>query len=106
MVESLRSAEYAGLPYFCGGLLVIEKIFNYNGIGLRIFTAAQNKDVVMLESSVLVVGIVYLVATLLADVFYTLVNPRLRHAASQWGGCSPRFRAPRRGWFQSTGLRR
>jgi peptide/nickel transport system permease protein len=69
--------------YLIGGLVVIEKIFNYNGIGGRIYTAAQNKDVVMLESGVLVVGIVYLVATLLADVLYTFVNPRLRHAAGQ-----------------------
>jgi len=69
--------------YLIGGLVVIEKIFNYNGVGQRIYTAALNKDVVMLESGVFVVGIVYLVATLLADVFYMLVNPRLRHAVSQ-----------------------
>jgi peptide/nickel transport system permease protein len=69
--------------YLIGGLVVVEKIFNYNGVGQRIYTAALNKDVVMLESGVFVVGIVYLVATLLADIFYMLVNPRLRHAASQ-----------------------
>lgn len=66
--------------YLIGGLVVVEKIFNYNGIGLRIYTAAQNKDVTMLETGVLVVGVVYLVATLAADVLYTLVNPRIRHA--------------------------
>jgi peptide/nickel transport system permease protein len=69
--------------YLIGGLVVIEKIFNYNGIGQRIYTAAQNKDVTMLESGVLVVGIVYLVATLAADVLYTFVNPRIRHAANE-----------------------
>jgi peptide/nickel transport system permease protein len=69
--------------YLIGGLVVIETIFNYNGIGQRIYTAAQNKDLTMLESGVLVVGIVYLVATLAADVIYTLVNPRIRHAASE-----------------------
>jgi peptide/nickel transport system permease protein len=69
--------------YLIGGLVVIEKIFNYNGIGQRIYTAAQNKDVVMLESGVLVVGIVYLVATLIADVLYTVVNPRIRHAVAR-----------------------
>jgi len=68
--------------YLIGGLVVIEKIFNYNGIGQRIYTAAQNKDIVMLESGVLVVGIVYLVATLIADILYSLVNPRIRHAGS------------------------
>jgi peptide/nickel transport system permease protein len=69
--------------YLIGGLVVIEKIFNYNGIGQRIYTAAQNKDVTMLESGVLVVGIVYLVATLTADVLYTFVNPRIRHASTE-----------------------
>src|SRR2546423_8587884 len=69
--------------YLIGGLLVIEKIFNYDGIGQRIYTAAQNKDFTMLESGVLVVRIVYLVATLAADIFYTFVNPRIRHAAAE-----------------------
>jgi peptide/nickel transport system permease protein len=68
--------------YLIGGLVVIETIFNYDGIGYRIYTAAQNKDVTMLESGVLLVGIVYLVATLAADVIYTFVNPRIRHAAN------------------------
>ena len=46
--------------YLIGGLLVIEKLFNYNGIGQRIYTAAQYKDFTMLESGVLIVGIGYL----------------------------------------------
>ena len=61
--------------YLIGGLLVIEKLFNYNGIGLRIYTAAQNKDFPMLQSGVLVVGIVYLVATLVADILYSRPEP-------------------------------
>jgi len=69
------------MGYLIGGLVVIETIFNYNGIGQRIFTAAKYKDVTMLESGVLLVGIVYLVATLIADVLYTIVNPRIRHSA-------------------------
>ena len=71
------------MGYLIGGLVVIEKIFNYNGIGQRIYVAAQNKDITMLESGVLIVGIVYLVATLAADVIYTFVNPRIRHAAAE-----------------------
>ena len=71
------------MGYLIGGLVVIEKIFNYNGIGQRIYTAAQYKDVTMLESGVLLVGIVYLVATLVADVLYTIVNPRIRHSAEE-----------------------
>ncbi len=69
--------------YLIGGLVVIEKLFNYPGIGQRIYVAAQNKDFTMLESGVLVVGIVYLVATLMADILYSVLNPRIRYGAAE-----------------------
>jgi peptide/nickel transport system permease protein len=69
--------------YLIGGLLVIEKLFNYNGIGQRIYTAAQNKDVTMLQSGVLLVGLVYLIATFLADLLYSLLNPRIRFGSTE-----------------------
>jgi len=68
------------MGYLIGGLVVIEKLFNYNGIGQRIYTAALNKDFVMLQSGVLVVGLVYLIATLTADILYSVLNPRIRYA--------------------------
>jgi peptide/nickel transport system permease protein len=71
------------MGYLIGGLVVIEKLFNYNGIGQRIYTAATNKDFTMLQSSVLVIAIVYLVATFIADVLYSLLNPRIRHAGTE-----------------------
>jgi peptide/nickel transport system permease protein len=69
--------------YLIGGLLVIEKLFNYNGIGQRIYVAAQNKDVTMLQSGVMLVGIVYLVATFVADLLYSILNPRIRFASTE-----------------------
>jgi peptide/nickel transport system permease protein len=68
------------MGYLIGGLVVIEKLFNYNGIGQRIYTAALNKDFTMLQSGVLLVGLVYLIATLTADILYSLLNPRIRYA--------------------------
>jgi peptide/nickel transport system permease protein len=68
------------MGYLIGGLVVIEKLFNYNGIGQRIYTAALNKDFTMLQSGVLLVGIVYLSATLIADILYSVLNPRIRYA--------------------------
>jgi peptide/nickel transport system permease protein len=64
--------------YLIGGLVVIEVLFNYDGIGRMIFTAAQDKDFPMLEAGVLFIGIVYVTATLLADMLYTILNPRIR----------------------------
>ncbi len=69
------------MGYLIGGLVVIEKVFNYNGIGQRIYTAATSKDFTMLESGVLVIAIVYLSAMLIADILYSVLNPRIRHAA-------------------------
>jgi peptide/nickel transport system permease protein len=52
-------------------------------MGRLIFTAAQKKDFPLLESGVLIVGIVFLVATLLADLAYSLLNPRIRYATAE-----------------------
>ena len=64
--------------YLLGGLLVIETIFNYQGIGQALFNAAQEHDAPVLQTGVLIVGVVYLVATLLADIAYSVLNPRVR----------------------------
>ena len=69
--------------YLIGGLVVIETLFNYPGLGRLIFTAATQKDLPVLEAAVLIVGIVFLVAMLLADLAYSLLNPRIRHASAE-----------------------
>jgi peptide/nickel transport system permease protein len=69
--------------YLIGGLVVVEVLFNYQGIGKLIFQAAQAKDFPMLEAGVLTIGIVYMIATLIADVLYTLLNPRLRLGSNE-----------------------
>jgi peptide/nickel transport system permease protein len=69
--------------YLIGGLVVVEKLFNYQGIGKLIFTAAQDKDFPMLEAGVLAIGIVYMVATLLADFIYSMLNPRIRFGGTE-----------------------
>jgi peptide/nickel transport system permease protein len=68
--------------YLIGGLVVIETLFHYQGIGSLIYTAARGHDFPMLEAGVLVVGLVYVLATFAADLLYTALNPRLRRAAS------------------------
>jgi peptide/nickel transport system permease protein len=64
--------------YLIGGLVVVEDLFNYQGIGHLIFKAAQGKDFPMLEAGILVIGLVYVVATLAADLLLIALNPRLR----------------------------
>ena len=71
------------LGYLIGGLVVIELIFNYNGLGKALFEAAQRSDMPVLQTGVLLVGVVYLVATLVADILYSVLNPRVRLGSEQ-----------------------
>ena len=64
--------------WLIGGLVVIETLFVYPGIGKLMVDAAQYHDVVMLEASVLLVAVVYMFANLLADIVVALLNPRIR----------------------------
>jgi peptide/nickel transport system permease protein len=64
--------------WLIGGLVVVETLFAYNGIGRLMVDAAQTHDVPMLEASVLMVAIVYMAANLVADIVVALLNPRIR----------------------------
>jgi peptide/nickel transport system permease protein len=66
--------------YLIGGLVVTETLFNYHGLGNLIFRAATAKDFPMLEAGVLTIGVVYALATLVADLLLTYLSPRLRPA--------------------------
>ena len=69
--------------YLLGGLVAIELLFNYRGIGLTILEAAQLKDFTVLAAGVLVIGFTYVVVTLVADIISALLNPRIRFEASE-----------------------
>jgi peptide/nickel transport system permease protein len=65
--------------YLIGGLVVVEFIFHWNGIGTLLYNAANKKDFPMLEACVLVIGAIYVLATLVADTTFSLLNPRIRY---------------------------
>ena len=71
------------IGYLFGGIIAVEKIFNYNGMGATMLYAAQRKDLPMLTAGVIVIGLVYMVATLLADLIIAWMNPRIRLEAER-----------------------
>jgi peptide/nickel transport system permease protein len=64
--------------YLFGGIVAIEKLFGYPGIGFLTVTAAQIKNFPMLLACVLVIGVIYFVATLMGDLLTAALNPRVR----------------------------
>ena len=69
--------------YLFGGIVGVEKVFNYHGLGSTIINAITSHDIPVLQGAVLLVGIVYMVSTLLADVLIAFLNPRVRLETSR-----------------------
>ncbi len=68
------------LPFILSGTLITEQVFNYPGVGLLAFNAAVAQDYPVLLGVVLVVGIATVVGSLLADIGYALLDPRVHYA--------------------------
>jgi peptide/nickel transport system permease protein len=68
------------LPYVFSGALIIEELFNFPGIGLLFWNASQSRDYPVLLGVVLVVTASVVVGSLLADIGYAIIDPRVRYA--------------------------
>ena len=66
------------IGYLFSGLIGLELIFAYPGLGSLIVNAANDKDFPLLTAGVLLVGIIYMICTLLADLVIAWMNPRAR----------------------------
>ena len=65
-----------------GGIVVIETVFGYPGLGRLIVFSIQNRDLPTLQAAILVVAAMYALANLVADLLYTRFNPRIRYGRS------------------------
>jgi len=66
------------IGYLFSGLIGLELIFNYPGLGRLIYNAVGAKDFPMLSAAVILVGIIYMLCTLGADLVIAWMNPRAR----------------------------
>ncbi len=66
------------LAYLIGGVVVVERVFTYSGIGSLLVESIFLRDVPIIEAVVLVVSAVYILANLFTDVMAIVLNPRLR----------------------------
>jgi len=66
------------LGILMGGIVVVETVFSYPGLGRLMMTAVEQKDLPLLQASILVVTVIYSVANLAADLCYAALDPRVR----------------------------
>ncbi len=67
------------LPTIFQGALITESVFNYPGVGFEFISAAIGQDYPVLLGFTLMIGIASVVGSLLADILYAVVDPRVRY---------------------------
>ncbi len=70
------------IPGIMSGALITESVFNYPGMGYLFFQSAQNQDYPVLLGFVMVVAIATIVGSLVADILYAVLDPRVRYVSA------------------------
>ena len=70
------------LAFLAGGVVVVETLFAYPGIGLQLVDAVRNHDVPVVQALSMIIASVYVVVNLVADLLSILLTPRARTAIS------------------------
>src|SRR5262249_47212845 len=71
------------LAYMPGGVVLVEVVFNFPGIGSALVDAVGNRDIPEVQALAIIIAAVYVVVNLVADILTILVTPRLRTAAAR-----------------------
>lgn len=66
--------------WLIGGLVVIENVFNYSGLGALLVEAVKQKNIPVLQAVVMITIFFYALSNLIADILYAVLNPRIRLA--------------------------
>ena len=68
------------IGWMLGGLIIVETVFAYPGLGSQLLTSIQTRDVPLLQSLTLLIAATYAISNLVADLSYAALNPRIRLA--------------------------
>jgi peptide/nickel transport system permease protein len=66
--------------YLLGGTVIVEQIFALPGLGRLLFTSISNRDYPVVQASVLVIAVLFVLVNLVVDVLYRVLDPRTRAA--------------------------
>lgn len=85
--HALRNAMMAPITvimlhanWLVGGLVVVEAVFGYPGVGRYVYEAALFNDVIAVEAASMTLIVIAVVTQFIADIIYTYLNPRIRYS--------------------------
>jgi peptide/nickel transport system permease protein len=70
------------LPGVVSGAVIVETVFNYPGMGLLTVQAAESTDIATVLGTTLVITVATVIGSLLADILYVIVDPRIRYGST------------------------
>ena len=71
------------MGWLFGGLVVVETLFGFPGMGSLLMTAIKTRDVPLIEACVLLITVIFSLSTMITDVLYSYLNPRVRFQGGQ-----------------------
>ncbi|MGB4408272.1 MAG: ABC transporter permease [Sphaerochaeta sp.] len=71
------------MGWLFGGLVVVETLFGFPGMGSLLMTAIKTRDVPLIEACVLLITVIFSLSTMLTDILYSYLNPRVRLQGGQ-----------------------
>jgi peptide/nickel transport system permease protein len=71
------------MGWLFGGLIVVETLFGFPGLGSLTLSAIKTRDLPLIEACVLFITFIFVVSTFITDMMYAFLNPRIRYKASE-----------------------
>ena len=68
-----------GIALLIGGVVVTESVYNIPGLGRLVFDAILKRDYPIIQGLILMFSFVYILVNLMIDIFYTIIDPRIRY---------------------------
>jgi peptide/nickel transport system permease protein len=78
----VSTVVFLNLGYLIGGATVIETVFSYPGVGTLLYQAVLNRDYPVLQGAFLMLTVSVILANIVSDAVYPLLDPRVRRGAT------------------------
>jgi peptide/nickel transport system permease protein len=71
------------MGWLFGGLIVVETLFGFPGLGSLTLSAIKTRDLPLIEACVLFITFIFVISTFITDMMYAFLNPRIRYRATE-----------------------
>jgi peptide/nickel transport system permease protein len=64
--------------FLLGGVVVIETVFSWPGIGRLVFNAINQRDIPVVQAAVIILSLIFIALNLIVDLIYARIDPRVK----------------------------